>query len=110
MEDGALTFTELATVEGAVPAVRVNTPAPDPEAMKAGAVCAAVHVFAWARFNEPTTAPVVGENVMVPSEFETEVTAPPPTQPGLKSPTLPVESTPRKFAQVRPVCNPVICT
>jgi hypothetical protein len=33
-----------------------------------------------ARFNEPTTSPVVGVRVRVPSALETEETAPPPTQ------------------------------
>ena len=32
-----------------------------------------VHVFAWPRASEATTAPVVGEMVSVPSEFETEL-------------------------------------
>ena len=38
--------------------------------------CPAVHVLAWARFKDATTAPVVGEMVSVPSLLETEVTDP----------------------------------
>ena len=37
-------------------------------------VCWAVQVLALPRFKEATTAPVVGEIVKVPSEFETEDT------------------------------------
>ena len=39
-------------------------------------VWSAVQVFAFPRFKEATTFPVVGEMVNVPSAFETEVTAP----------------------------------
>jgi len=41
-------------------------------------VCVPVQVLAWPRAKEATTAPVVGLMVSVPSEFETELTAPPP--------------------------------
>jgi hypothetical protein len=38
--------------------------------------CKAVQVFAWPRFKEPTTAPVVGVMVKVPSLLLTDETAP----------------------------------
>lgn len=44
-------------------------------------ICPPVHVFACPRASEATTEPVVGEMVSVPSEFETDDTAPPPEIP-----------------------------
>ena len=44
-------------------------------------VCFPVQVFACAVFKEATTDPVVGLIVSVLSEFETELTAPPPPLP-----------------------------
>lgn len=65
-----------------------------PLAVIAPNVCVAVHVFAWPRFKDATTAPVVGEMVNVESEFDTEVTAPDPVPQaalvGVTRPVLPI--------------------
>jgi hypothetical protein len=61
------------------PLVVVATPAVEqPERVRPESVCVAVQVFAWPKAREATTAPVVGEIVSVPSELETEFTAPDP--------------------------------
>jgi hypothetical protein len=83
---GTLALVKFAPlIEGAFeqptmpPLVVVATPAVEqPERVRPESVCVAVQVFACPSAREATTAPVVGEMVNVPSEFETEFTAPDP--------------------------------
>src|SRR6516165_327803 len=65
-------------------------------------VCRAVQVLAWPSANEPTTAPVVGEMVSVPSPLLTLETAPPAPQ------ALPVPLTMPDVLTVRHCVEPVM--
>ena len=63
-------------------------------------VCPPVQVFGCARAREATTAPLVGLMVSVPSEFETELTDPPPEPQSLPVPdTTPVVLTWRHWVE-----------
>jgi hypothetical protein len=65
--------------------------------------CSDVNVFACERLSDATTAPVVGEMVRVPSEFETALTVPAPepqAEPVIES--LPVESACTQLVPVEP--------
>lgn len=79
MDDGA-SWQKLPVgwpaTQPSAPAVSDIKPAPELLNVQDGAVCPAVNVLPWAKFNDATTAPVVGEIVSELSLFDTELTAP----------------------------------